>query len=45
MNAFTFIPRKKPENPLDELIVTEFVRHPLPMLNNKAFLDFIDGIS
>ena len=26
MNAFTFIPRKKHENPPDKLIVTKFIR-------------------
>ena len=45
MKAFTFIPRKKHENPPNKLIVAKFVRHTLPMFNNKAFPDFIDKIS
>ena len=44
MNAFTFILRKNHEHPPNKLIVTKFIRHTLPMFNNKAFLDFIDKI-
>ena len=39
MKAFTH------ENPPNKLIVTKFTRHPLPIFNNKTFLDFIDKIS
>ena len=45
MNAFTLILRKNHEHPPNKLIVTKFIRHALPMFNNKAFLDFIDNIS
>ena len=45
MNAFTFILRNNHEHPPKKLIVTKFIRHTLPMINNKAFLDFIDKIS
>ena len=44
-NAFTFILRKNHEHPPTKLIVTKLIRHTLPMVNNKAFLDFIDKIS
>ena len=45
MNAFTFIPRRNHKNPPNKLIVTKFIRVALPMLNNKAFLNFVDKIS
>ena len=45
MNAFTFTPRKNHENPPNQLIVTKFTRHTLPMFNNKVFLDFMDKTS
>ena len=45
MNAFTFILRKNHEHLPNKLIVTKFIRHTLPMFNNKAFLNFIDKIS
>ena len=42
MNAFTFILRKNNQNSHNKLIVTKFIIHTLPMLNNKEFLDFIN---
>ena len=42
MNTFTFICGKNQENPPNKLTVTKCIKHTLPMLDIKAFLDFID---
>ena len=41
MNAFTFLAIKKHETPPNKFIVTKFIRHTLPVFNNKALLDLI----
>ena len=41
MNAFTFLATKKHETPSNKFIVTKFIRHTLPVFNNKALLDLI----
>ena len=45
MNAFTFLPRKNHKYPPNKLIVTKFIRHNLPVFNNKAFLHLKDKLS
>ena len=41
MNAFTFLAIKKHETRPNKFIVTKFIRHTLPVFNNKALLDLI----
>ena len=45
MLSLLYLKKKEHEHPPNKLIMTKFIIHAISMINNKAFLGFIDKIS